>query len=206
MLFGLHMWVTWLNILSVFFVVLYALIFLLMFVLVRNVCDIYSFSFGFGFGRIWMLIFGFGAHRRPQFWCRQKTEKSSFCRPLFCTRWCKIKHEEEQGNSFPIRDACSVAVVFTYVVKGKRKCVAMSKQILEVLIDLLGQDSDEVFVIYRCIYMIFVHYFALCFVLELSGGEYWISTWKKKRRFCIGLLCGGSSPLQCFKLARVKPN
>jgi len=31
-------------------------------------------------------------------------------------------------------------------LKGKKKCVAMSKQILKVLIDLLEQDSDEVLV------------------------------------------------------------
>jgi len=45
-------------------------------------------------------------------------------------------------------------------VEGKKKCVAMSKQILKVLIDLLGQDSDEVF---TSIWL----QISLCFLYEL---------------------------------------
>jgi len=41
----------------------------------------------------------------------------------------------------------AVADVVCGALKGKKKCVAMSKQILKVLIDLLGQESDEVFVV-----------------------------------------------------------
>jgi len=55
----------------------------------------------------------------------------------------------------------------------------MSKQILKVLIDLLGQDSDEVSDIWWCLCRYFCTLFALMLHLVLCVLSDWETEWLK---------------------------
>jgi len=67
----------------------------------------------------------------------------------------------------PVEQRVKVLLLLLCALKGKKKCTAMSKQILKVLIDLLGQDSDEVSAISQCIFVFFWHLFKYALVCEL---------------------------------------